>query len=230
MCFWGGSNRTGSMRKTLGLMGTAGLLLTTLLVVPSRVDAVMTLQLTIDELTQGRAVLSGNIGDVVFGGPFGNQADFFQLGTNWKVEAFLLKFTQQLNTGTFTTYNVQVKAQHISNPAPHPGEATPGLLLGGGTAVLQRNLAGVVPNVFGDPGPQDVSQTLIHPGSENHYDVLASHVDDLNGDAAGFLTDDNQLSVRIDLSHGPIPEPSSLFLFGSGLLGLVDWRRKRASA
>ena len=201
------------------------LFLVLLFVLPTNAHAVaVTLQLTIDELEKGRAVLSGNLNDVAFGGPFGNQADFFRLGTNWQVEAFLLRFTERLNIGTFTTYNVQVKAKHISNPAPHQGEATPGLLLGGAAEVLQRNLGGVVPNVFDAIGPQDVSHKLIHPGSEDHFDVLSSHVDDLNGDAAGFLTADNQISVRIDLAH--TPEPSSLLLLSSGLLGLAGWRRR----
>lgn len=87
------------------------------------------------------------------------------------------------------------------------------------------NIRGNNPDVFGPVGLQDQFVQLIHPGSDNDYDVLKTHIDDLNGAAAGYLTADNQLSARIDLAH--TPEPGTLLLFGSGIMGLVGFRRMK---
>ena len=197
-----------------------------LLAAPPQAHAVLvTLQLTIDELTKGRAVLSGDLDDTAFAlGPGFFEASPEVTGTNWFVKARLFK-DPTAQEGVFQ-YGLSVLARHISNPAPHAGEATPGLLLGGPLKIFHHNLNGLsFPLTTLDPEPQDNSHTLIHPGAEDHFDVLASHVDDLNGATRGFLTADNQISARFDLAH--TPEPSSFFLLGSGLLGLAGRRRRK---
>ena len=188
-----------------------------LLLVPSSAYAVpISLQLTVDELTQGLAVLSGDIDDT-FSEPTLLSVGLLTAGTNWEVRA-------NISRNILLEYDIQIQARHTSNPAPHPGEATPGLLLGGGGEVKHFNIVGNNPLVA-PPGPQDASHQLIHPGSVDHYDVLKSHIDDLNGVAPGFLTADNQLSVRITLAH--TPEPATLALFGAGLMGLGGFRKKK---
>ena len=199
--------------EMVGMVAVAALIITA---IPPRAQAVpLTLQLTIDELTQGRAVFSGNV-EETFADPLTVLAGFNVKGANWAVRVEL---------SPPTSLSLKVQARHISDPAPHPGEVTPGLLLGGGGEVFQDNLRGLDPTVYGASGPQDSSQRLIHPGSEDHFDILLSHLDDLNGDAAGFLTKDGQLSVRIDLSHTTVPELSSCWLLGLGLLGIASARR-----
>ena len=182
----------------------------------------LSIQLTIDELEKGRAVLSGDLDDTVF-----DVTGFARpevTGTHWFVRATM---SQSPSQGAFG-YDLTTSARHISRPPPHAGEASPGLLLGGFLDIFHGNLGGLDPAVhpgFTKPGPQDDSHKLIHPGSVDHFDFLSSHVDDLNGGVAGFLTADNQLSVRIDLTH--TPEPSSVILLGSGLLGVAVRRRRR---
>ena len=41
--------------------------------------------------------------------------------------------------------------------------------------------------------------------------------------ANGWLTNET-LTITVDASHSPVPTPSAMLLFGSGLAGLVGWR------
>ncbi len=216
------------MKKYFAIITSPILFVVFLLITSTPASALpLVLQLTIDDLTKGRAVLSGNIDDT-FADPAKIEADFPKIGTNWEVNARLLKVTLQRNTEKpVVNYDLFINARHISNPAPHPGEATPGLLLGGSTGLAHNSIRGNNPDVFGPFGLQNNSAELIHPGSIDHTDVLKSHLDDLNGAAPGYLTADNQLSARIDLAH--TPEPSSLFLLGYSLLGLAGFQRFRRS-
>lgn len=210
-----------SYRRANGMR--AVLCMVALFVMPTRANAVvLDLELTQDEPTKGRAVLSGNI-DAAFRffgeepGP-APRLGFGRIGQFWSVNATITKF------GNPSTFNLRVGGQHLKRPpgAEHDGEANQGLVLGD---LLQVNLKG---GDFGAIGPQDAAAQLIHPGSKDHFDILSSHVDDLNGEARGFLTPNNQISVRIDFEHSkqPIPEPSSLILFGAGLLGLAGRPRR----
>jgi len=117
-------------------------------------------------------------------------------------------------------FSLFVKARHLV--AAHTGESAPGLLL----STTQTNLIGNNPFTFGTIGPQNQTSQLIHPGAEDHYDTLLSHIDDLNGNNPGFITTPagNQLSVRMDLSHA-VPEPTTMLLFSTGILGLLGYKR-----
>jgi hypothetical protein len=170
----------------------------------------ITLQLTIDEKLNGLAVLSGNLIETDFGnGTWIGEA----IGTNWSVLAGLSR------SGLAPySYDLTVIAQHLI--APHPGEAAPGLQLN----TSQFYIDGGIPSF----GPQDAFCKYIHPGSENHYDILHSHIDDLNGAEPGFISSNYQISARFTLSH--TPEPTSLLLLSTGLgilwLGVNRRRRK----
>ncbi|MGH8186986.1 MAG: hypothetical protein ACREUC_10515, partial [Steroidobacteraceae bacterium] len=72
----------------------------------------ISLQLTIDQLARGGAVLSGSLDDTP-GGAFVGTV----VGSHWRLTTLF---------GSFGLFSI---AQHISNPAPHPGETTPGALL-----------------------------------------------------------------------------------------------------
>jgi len=176
----------------------------------------VTLQLTKDELSSGRAVLSGDVTDTyALLPPNTIFATFTEIGTHWHVTASILKI---LNPQIGLFYKLQVDGRHISNPPPHPGEATPGLLL----ETEHFNLSGV-PN--GAVDPQDITDQLIHPGSESHYDAMTTHLDDLRPNHPSFLTlFNNQISARIDLVH--TPEPATVVLLSAGFLGMAGLRKR----
>jgi hypothetical protein len=79
-------------------------------------------------------------------------------------------------------------------------------------------------------GPQDRVSQLIQPSSIDHFDVLMSHVDDLDPNHPRFTTADLQLSARFDTMHAEVPEPSSFAFAAIGLAAgsVVAWRKYRA--
>jgi len=82
----------------------------------------ITLSLTIDEPTIGRAVLSGSLGETKF-----DVLTFDHIqsvtGTNWFVETRVLT-SDEIG---FNGFSLFVKARHLHDP--HSGEAAQGLLL-----------------------------------------------------------------------------------------------------
>ena len=165
----------------------------------------ISLELTIDELTRGRAVLSGSLDDTpgpIFSGTV--------VGSHWQLLA------------VFSNFGLISVAQHISDPAPHPGEATPGAML----PVFQTNLDGTGNGPM--VGPQTASFSILHPGSTSDFDVLTSSIEDLNGGAPGFLGAGNRISATFDMVH--TPEPATLLLLGSGMVVAARMARKRRRA
>lgn len=207
----------------------AGILAVGLLVaVPTQTHAAaVILQLTIDKLTKGRAVLSGDLDDTAFAFPFPAsdtaKATNEVTGTHWRVRTTLFRTTRR----TFFEYGLAVDATHKSNPPPHPekGEGVSNLVIGDFPAIFHFNL-GALSTTLGadDPGPKTDSDDKIHVGAGDR-DVLTSTVEDLNGAAPGFLDGLDQVAARFDMVH--TPEPASLLLLGAGLLGLAGTRRRQ---
>lgn len=197
-------------------------------VIQSQSQASILLQLTIDQLTQGRAVLSGDLDDAVFVKPTPEATyavSLFEVtGINWYVRARVFK--DEVGNNEFN-YSLTAGAKHISDPAPHSGEASPGLLFGETPWIFHHNLKGFgAPITLIDPGPLNKSHSLIHPGSEDHYDVINSHVDDLVPGLSAIVDGNNQISARFDLAH--TPEPATLALFGMGLAGAALRKKRKA--
>jgi hypothetical protein len=168
----------------------------------------ISLQLTIDELLRGRAVLSGSLDDTP-GGTFVGTA----VGTHWQL------LSVNFGVENFVSFGLISVAQHLS--APHPGEMIPGALLN----VFQTNLSGAGE---GPVGPQTASVSVLHPGSTSDFDVLTSSIEDLNGGAPGFLGAGNRISATFDMVH--TPEPATLLLLGSGMVVAARMARKRRKA
>lgn len=181
----------------LGLTAIVALLLPVSL---ARAEPI-SLQLTMDQLARGRAVLSGSLDDTP-GGAFVGTV----VGSHWRLTALF---------GSFGLFSI---AQHISSPPLHNGETTPGALL----SVFQTNLMGTGP---GPVGPQVASFSFLHPGSRSHFDMLTSSIEDLNGGAAGYLGAANRISSSFDMVH--TPEPATLLLLGSGMVVVARMARKR---
>ena len=201
-----------------------------LCVAPASSEAVaIDLLFTIDEPTHGRAVLSGSIDDTFEHFKPATAVKFDSAGIWWQAIVELSQFSGDFPppTGRLTGYNLNVTGRHLKRPAgaEHKGEVDRGLLLGGGGKGFYTNISGLDP--YEQPGSPDRADWLIHPGSTNHYDFMFSHFDDLNGNAAGFLTADRQLSVRIDFFHAVVPEPSTIVLIGLGLIAAAGWAWKR---
>lgn len=200
-----------------------------LLLLPSRVYAIpLSLTVTIDELTRGRFVFSGNIDDSFTPGI--NSRLYKTSGLNWSADLEINKDLLPKRIGEdvifVTDYDIIVKGRHDTrdDPPPHKGETKQGLLLGDNHEVIHLHILGSHAAVF-KPGPQDQSTSLIHPGSIDHFDKLSSHMDDLNGASPGFATAGHQISERIDLAH--TPEPITFWLIGGGLVSLAALKRKR---
>jgi len=180
----------------------------------------LTLELTIDRLTEGRAVLSGDLDEIDF------PRDLWAkevIGAHWRVSASLVRFSAGAGAGFY--YQLHVEGQHIKEP-PHEGEAKDGLTLC--EFCILDNIGGLDPKVWGEVGPQVVRDALTHPGSiHKDKDTLIATIEDLNGEVAGFLTAGRQMSATIELEHTAAPEPATLFLFGSGLAGVAAFRKRR---
>jgi hypothetical protein len=201
--------------------------------------APLSLQITIDELFRGRAVLSGNLLETKFTPLFSDRFLTFEasVGTalnknNW----FFRVLVTKLIFDTRTVFTLDSEAKHLTLPrgSPagpncclHEGEASPGLIIGEFSGDISRdqrdhdNITGSDPT--GSPGPAEKFDSLIHPGSIDHYDTLLSHLDDLNGTERGFATAGGQISARFDTAH--VPEPGAAALLAGGLF--MIWLAKK---
>src|SRR6185503_14982908 len=120
--------------------------------------------LTIDEELHALAILSGDLEDtfVAFEPNTPQTIDIEKTGVNWFVRTTIFRGIANLGAANQATfYDIAFAGQHITNPPPHLGEVSPGLILGNSLEVYHSDVAGIT--AFG-PGAQDDSQALIHPG------------------------------------------------------------------
>jgi len=204
------------MKKHLTMYAVALLTIGLLLSTATQADALLVdVSITFDTLTSGRAVVSGDFDDT-FLDPAINEKNISAVGAHWRYDVRLFRFRDPA-IENFFNYSMFIQSRHISNPPPHSGETTPGLLLGGAGELSYTSLK--TQGIF-----DTRSHSLVHPGGDGDKDSVFSRIDDLNGNDAGFLTLDNQVSATIDTFH-TVPEPATVFLTAGGLMGLMGIRR-----
>lgn len=175
--------------------------------------APLKLTMTIDELRSGKAVLSGDI-DSLFG-TNGQLNMTATLGDGSATKHWSLELTVIRMIGSTFPYNItNIVGRHISDPPPHPGEASPGPGFG---PYAFNNLIGA--------GGVDPPLTLDDSkGHDGHDDKLHIDLIDLNGAAAGVLGGvDREVRMNFTFTHTPEPAGAALLLAGS--LWISRWVR-----
>lgn len=123
------------------------------------------------------------------------------IGPNWSVAV------SEFNLGGGLGF-LSVSTRHIVEP-DGPG-AIPGLFLSAAFGPLAPGSSAVT--VF-DSEP--------HEDHRGHFDLLRASLARLS---------DGTSRLSITLEHAPVPEPSTIGLFGCGLAGLISWRRRTAGS
>ncbi len=186
-------------------------------------------EMTQDELLNGRAVLLGDLSDATWSldAVFQNvdalslEAVLKDGGTpkHWSSTVVLRRIRDA--DGGLNNYGVHlIFGRHVSDPPPHPGEASPGPLLtltGGGTGSYFRDLLGI----GGGPARLTGKDEKQH---EDHYDTMRATLIDVNSDTPSFLSNvfhEIRMNVLFQHTETRVPEPAALMMFSLSLLTLA---------
>ena len=189
----------------------------------------VTLQMVTDTLLVGRAVLIGDWATLASGANFieatrvGGSAS-----VHWSSRVIISKFSDEEHTHGLDI--AVVEGRHISNPAPHPGEAAPGPLLSLGSAAVAGALYKNLDDDFTGSLTRDLK--VLHD-KPLHFDIMDITLIDLNpADPKSVLGGvSREFRMVIDFRHVEEPEVSmaeppgwALLLVAGTLGGLVSVR------
>lgn len=219
------------LKTTISALPVHGILaLLTLAATSSPGSAVpLRFEMTQDELMNGRAVLLGDLSDAAWSlnAVFQN-VDALSLDAvsksggatkHWSSTVVLRRIRDE--DGGVNNYGIHlIFGRHISDPPPHPGEASPGpqlRLSGGGTGSYFRDLLGI----SGGPAQLTGKDEKQH---EDDYDTMRATLIDVNSDTPSFLSNvfhEIRANVLFQHSETRIPEPAAPLVFAPALLALA---------
>lgn len=146
-------------------------------------------------------------------------ASAFTAGSNFGMQTFSFNYDTSLTVGAGNITGISPVSWTISQDANAGGGFGKFEFQLSGTGSARTSVLGfTISGVAGDSINDYAIGSTLKPGSGNFF---ASHI-------AGFVTSDaNITSAQFSGSTPAVPVPAAVWLFGSGLLGLVGVARRR---